>query len=52
MTLIERDLGTPAPRGASRDAQLTQVELEIDGQPVRVAVLIGRHRNGTHAAQA
>ncbi len=37
MTLIERDLGTPAPRGASRDAQLTQVELEIDGQPVRVA---------------
>ena len=36
MTLIERDLGTPAPRGAARDAQLTQVELEIDGQPVRV----------------
>ncbi len=36
MTLIERDLGTPAPRGDSRDAQLTQVELEIDGQPVRV----------------
>ncbi len=36
MTLIERDLGTPAPRGASRDAQLTQVELEIDGQPIRV----------------
>ena len=36
MTLIERDLGTPAPRGTSRDAQLTQIELEIDGQPVRV----------------
>ena len=37
MTLIERDFGTPAPRGDARDAQLTQVELEIDGQPVRVA---------------
>ena len=36
MTLIERDFGTPAPRGDARDAQLTQVELEIDGQPVRV----------------
>ena len=37
MTLIESDFGTPAPRGDARDAQLTQVELEIDGQPVRVA---------------
>ena len=36
MTLIDHDLGTPAPRGSSRDAQLPDVALTIDGQSVVV----------------
>ena len=36
MTLIDHDLGTPAPRGASRDAHLPEVSLTIDGESVVV----------------
>ena len=38
MSLIEeRDLGTPAPDRADRDASATTVELMIDGRPIAVA---------------
>ncbi|NBT26642.1 MAG: 4Fe-4S dicluster domain-containing protein, partial [Actinobacteria bacterium] len=36
MTLIDHDLGTPAPRGASRDAKIADVTLTIDGESVVV----------------
>ena len=36
MTLIDHDLGTPAPRGTSRDAALPEVALTIDGTSVVV----------------
>ena len=36
MTLIDHDLGTPAPRGASRDAVLPDVAVTIDGMQVVV----------------
>ncbi|MFZ9818453.1 MAG: 2Fe-2S iron-sulfur cluster-binding protein, partial [Ilumatobacteraceae bacterium] len=36
MTLIDNDLGTPAPRGASRDAVLPDVAVTIDGMQVVV----------------
>ena len=36
MTLIDHDLGTPAPRGTSRDAVLPEVALTIDGTSVVV----------------
>ena len=36
MTLIDHDLGTPAPRGASRDTHLPEVSLTIDGESVVV----------------
>jgi formate dehydrogenase major subunit len=36
MTLIERDLGTPAPRGATRDGVQQMVEVTIDGQTIKV----------------
>ena len=37
MRLQERDLGTPAPVGATRDAALPVVQLTIDGQTVSVS---------------
>ena len=36
MTLIDHDLGTPAPRGTARDAVLPEVALTIDGTSVVV----------------
>ena len=36
MRLQERDLGTPAPAGATRDAVLPAVQLTIDGQTISV----------------
>jgi glycyl-tRNA synthetase (class II) len=45
MTLIERDLGTPAPRGATRDGVQQMVEVTIDGQTIEDGTVTLRDRD-------